>query len=59
ERLFHMQLRSPSGQQHKFVYQPSDQGYILRHTIKERGAWIIIFHSDSEGWLPIASYTCI
>ncbi|KAJ2758146.1 hypothetical protein IWQ56_006076, partial [Coemansia nantahalensis] len=55
ERLFHMQLRSPSGQQHKFVYQPSDQGYILRHTVKERGAWIIIFHSDSEGWLPIAS----
>ncbi|KAJ2613150.1 hypothetical protein H4S08_002362 [Coemansia sp. RSA 1365] len=59
ERLFHMQLRSPSGQQHKFVYQPSDQGYILRHTVKERGAWIIIFHSDSEGWLPIVSYSCV
>ncbi|KAJ2079193.1 hypothetical protein H4R24_003941 [Coemansia sp. RSA 988] len=58
ERLFHMQLRSPSGQQHKFVYQPSDQGYILRHTVKERGAWIVIFHSDSEGWLPIVSYNC-
>ncbi|KAJ1743781.1 hypothetical protein LPJ68_000587 [Coemansia sp. RSA 1086] len=58
ERLFHMQLRSPSGQQFKFVYQPSDQGYVLRHTVKERGAWIIIFHSDSEGWMPIASYTC-
>ncbi|KAJ2455223.1 hypothetical protein EV183_000958 [Coemansia sp. RSA 2336] len=58
ERLFHMQLRSPSGQQFKFVYQPSDQGYVLRHTVKERGAWIIIFHSDSEGWMPIASYNC-
>ncbi|KAJ2168495.1 hypothetical protein IW145_000427 [Coemansia sp. RSA 521] len=58
ERLFHMQLRSPSGQQVKFVYQPSDQGYVLRHTVKERGAWIVIFHSDSEGWMPIASYTC-
>ncbi|KAJ2542717.1 hypothetical protein GGF49_002667 [Coemansia sp. RSA 1853] len=58
ERLFHMQLRSPSGQQFKFVYQPSDQGYVLRHTVKERGAWIVIFHSDSEGWMPIASYTC-
>ncbi|KAJ2319988.1 hypothetical protein IWW52_001640 [Coemansia sp. RSA 2704] len=59
ERLFHMQLRSPSGQQFKFVYQPSDQGYVLRHTVKERGAWIVIFHSDSEGWMPIASYNCI
>ncbi|KAI9506838.1 hypothetical protein BX070DRAFT_231924 [Coemansia spiralis] len=59
ERLFHMQLRSPSGQQHKFVYQPSDQGYILRHTVKERGAWIIVYHSDTEGWLPVASYQCI
>ncbi|KAJ2499519.1 hypothetical protein GGH96_003440 [Coemansia sp. RSA 1972] len=58
ERLFHMQLRSPSGQQAKFVYQPSDQGYVLRHTVKERGAWIVIFHSDSDGWMPIASYTC-
>ncbi|KAJ2848704.1 hypothetical protein GGI22_005680 [Coemansia erecta] len=59
ERLFHLQLRSPSGQQFKFVYQPSDQGYILRHTVKERGAWIIVYHSDAEGWLPIASYQCI
>ncbi|KAJ1769912.1 hypothetical protein IW140_001905 [Coemansia sp. RSA 1813] len=59
ERLFHLQLRSPSGQQHKFVYQPSDQGYILRHTVKERGAWIIVYHSDAEGWLPIASYQCV
>ncbi|KAI8325328.1 hypothetical protein GQ54DRAFT_6385 [Martensiomyces pterosporus] len=59
ERLFHLQLRSPSGQQHKFVYQPSDQGYILRHTVKERGAWVIVYHTDTEGWLPIASYSCL
>ncbi|KAJ1964674.1 hypothetical protein GGI12_001276 [Dipsacomyces acuminosporus] len=59
ERLFHLQLRSPSGQQYKFVYQPSDQGYILRHTVKERGAWIIVYHTDTEGWLPIASYNCL
>ncbi|KAJ1944214.1 hypothetical protein GGF37_002299 [Kickxella alabastrina] len=59
ERLFHLQLRSPSGQQHKFVYQPSDQGYILRHTVKERGAWIIVYHTDTDGWLPIASYSCV
>ncbi|KAJ2858249.1 hypothetical protein J3B02_000384 [Coemansia erecta] len=59
ERLFHIQLRSPSGQQYKFVYQPADQGYILRHPVKERGAWIIIYHTDTDGWLPIASYNCI
>ncbi|KAJ2035546.1 hypothetical protein H4S03_004239 [Coemansia sp. S3946] len=59
ERLFHLQLRSPSGQQYKFIYQPSDQGYILRHTVKERGAWIIVYHTDTDGWLPIASYHCI
>ncbi|KAJ2006331.1 hypothetical protein GGI04_001906 [Coemansia thaxteri] len=59
ERLFHLQLRSPSGQQQKFIYQPSDQGYILRHTVKERGAWIIVYHTDTDGWLPIASYNCI
>ncbi|KAJ2743562.1 hypothetical protein GGI20_003644 [Coemansia sp. BCRC 34301] len=59
ERLFHLQLRSPSGQQHKFIYQPSDQGYILRHTVKERGAWIIVYHTDTDGWLPIVSYHCI
>ncbi|KAJ1809868.1 hypothetical protein LPJ75_004305, partial [Coemansia sp. RSA 2598] len=58
-RLFHIQLRSPSGQQYKFVYQPADQGYILRHPVKERGAWIIIYHTDTDGWLPIASYNCI
>ncbi|KAJ2488303.1 hypothetical protein IWW37_004921 [Coemansia sp. RSA 2050] len=58
ERLFHLQLRSPSGQQYKFIYQPSDQGYILRHTVKERGAWIIVYHTDTDGWLPIASYHC-
>ncbi|KAJ2726516.1 hypothetical protein GGI07_000458 [Coemansia sp. Benny D115] len=59
ERLFHLQLRSPSGQQHKFVYQPSDQGYVLRHTVKERGAWIIVYHTDTDGWLPIVSYSCV
>ncbi|KAJ2781304.1 hypothetical protein GGI15_003248 [Coemansia interrupta] len=59
ERLFHLQLRSPSGHQFKFVYQPADQGYILRHSVKERGAWIIVYHTDSDGWLPIASYNCI
>ncbi|KAJ2661912.1 hypothetical protein IWW48_002143 [Coemansia sp. RSA 1200] len=59
QRLFHVQLRSPGGQQHKFVYQPSDQGYVLRHAVKERGAWIIVYHSDAEGWLPIASYQCV
>ncbi|KAJ1936806.1 hypothetical protein EC988_008086 [Linderina pennispora] len=59
DRLFHLQLRSPSGQQQKFVYQPKDQGYILRHTVKERGAWIIMYHTDTDGWLPIASYSCL
>ncbi|KAJ2238220.1 hypothetical protein IWW45_000229 [Coemansia sp. RSA 485] len=59
ERLFHLQLRSPSGQQYKFVYQPADQGYILRHPVKERGAWIIVYHTDTDGWLPIASYNCV
>ncbi|KAJ2394347.1 hypothetical protein GGI05_002076 [Coemansia sp. RSA 2603] len=59
ERLFHLQLRSPSGHQFKFVYQPSDQGYILRHAVKERGAWIIVYHTDTDGWLPIASFNCI
>ncbi|KAJ1676684.1 hypothetical protein EV182_007692, partial [Spiromyces aspiralis] len=53
---YRLQLRSPSGHSVQFIYHPNDQSYALRHTFKDRGPWTVVYHSDTEGWLPITVY---
>ncbi|OMJ21280.1 cytokinesis protein 3 [Smittium culicis] len=56
---YKMQLKSPSLHPTKFVFQPSDQSYILQHTVRELGDWIVQCHSDTDGWVSIVKYQCI
>ncbi|PVZ99221.1 hypothetical protein BB558_004788, partial [Smittium angustum] len=55
---YKLQLKSPSGHPTKFVFQTSDQSYTLKHTLREPGSWVIMCHSDSDGWVPIVMYHC-
>ncbi|KAJ1950815.1 hypothetical protein IWQ62_006506, partial [Dispira parvispora] len=57
-RHMKLQLVSPSQQRTKFVYQPHDQSYALKHGIKEHGDWEIVYHIEGERWLPIVTYQC-
>ncbi|KAJ1912972.1 hypothetical protein H4219_005400 [Mycoemilia scoparia] len=59
KKLYKMKLRGPNGHSVKFVYEPGTQTYVLRHTFKERGPWIVLYDTDSDRWLPIAVYKCI
>ncbi|KAJ1924127.1 hypothetical protein IWQ60_005421 [Tieghemiomyces parasiticus] len=57
-RHMKLQLLAPSQLRAKFVYQPLDQSYILRHSIKEYGEWQIVYHTEWESWLPIVTFAC-
>ncbi|RKP33176.1 hypothetical protein BJ085DRAFT_14427 [Dimargaris cristalligena] len=57
-RHMKLQLVSPSQVRTKFIYQPLDQSYILTQPIREYGEWQVVYHTESESWLPIVSYYC-
>ncbi|PVU91930.1 hypothetical protein BB561_004117 [Smittium simulii] len=53
---YKLQLKSPSGHPTKFIFQPKDHSYTLTHTMREAGKWTIVYHSDTDGWVPIVMY---
>ncbi|KAJ1916348.1 hypothetical protein H4219_003833 [Mycoemilia scoparia] len=59
KKLYKMKLRGPNGHSVMFVYDPSAQTYFLRHTLRERGPWIVLYDTDSDRWFPITVYKCV
>ncbi|KAJ1973913.1 hypothetical protein H4R35_003867 [Dimargaris xerosporica] len=58
-RHLKLQLLSPANHRLKFTYQPLDQSYILKTSIKEYGEWHIIYLDEDANWRPIVSYLCV